>query len=570
MRGFVYISWPDPPPPDVRARFADGAVRAGWRHLETRSCSWCGVAGPAPLQAKPVPANGLLLGEVRRTPPSLGAGEDATPLHIARTLCRDTWGRYVVLFRDAEGRIQSVFRDPSGALEVFVWRSGTATVLSSDTPDSLMAAAPPDALLDWSEIGRQFAEPARGLDTLALTGLEALAPGEWRDLDSGLRHRLWRPETFARLPARTAADNAAALREALDETIQTFTDGRNGLGAEVSGGLDSAIVVGSVIAAGRRLGLALNTVSDRPETDEQIYARAVAERAGVELTRYRRPDGPLTAALLEATAGAPRPSQNGRDVFNDLAVAEACRDAGVTTLLTGKGGDALFFQGHTPLAFADLFHARGWAAAASPLLPGVARWTRTSAWSILAQARQQRAGGAGDSVDEPEPPPAKRLQIAQIRSGLAYYGACRRTDGVDLVHPLMAQPLLEWGLRTPVPQLVAGGRDRALARDAFTDRLPRVIVDRRSKGDYSAYFNRQVAANLPFLRTYLLDGRLAAEGVLDRPTFAARLEVDELRWRGGAPEILAAASLEAWVRRWEARLQVPRSTAAPTSVRTTG
>lgn len=122
-----------------------------------------------------------------------------------------------------------------------------------------------------------------------------------------------------------------------------------------------------------------------------------------------------------------------------------------------------------------------------------------------------------------------------------------------MIHPLMAQPLVEWALRTPVPDLVPNGRERGLARDAFADRLPASILARQGKGDYAAYFNQQVAQNLPFLNAYLLDGRLAVARVIDRALMEARLNEDALRWSGGASEILAAVSLEAWVRRWEAR-----------------
>lgn len=85
-------------------------------------------------------------------------------------------------------------------------------------------------------------------------------------------------------------------------------------------------------------------------------------------------------------------------------------------------------------------------------------------------------------------------------------------------------------------------------------RLPEAIANRRAKGDYAAYFNQQAAANLPFLRDYLLGGRLADRRILDQADMEARLDPDRLLWRGGATEILAAVSTEAWVRRWEARM----------------
>ena len=122
-----------------------------------------------------------------------------------------------------------------------------------------------------------------------------------------------------------------------------------------------------------------------------------------------------------------------------------------------------------------------------------------------------------------------------------------------MIHPLMAQPLVEWSLRTPVPHLVPNGRERGLARNAFADRLPASVANRRGKGDYAAYFNHQAAQNLPFLRTYLLEGRLAAAHIIDRAVMEQQLDEDALRWLGRASEILAAVSVEAWVRRWEGR-----------------
>lgn len=36
--------------------------------------------------------------------------------------------------------------------------------------------------------------------------------------------------------------------------------------------------------------------------------------------------------------------------------------------------------------------------------------------------------------------------------------------------------------------LVAGGRERGLARAVFADRLPAIVANRRGKGDYAACF----------------------------------------------------------------------------------
>jgi asparagine synthase (glutamine-hydrolysing) len=151
--------------------------------------------------------------------------------------------------------------------------------------------------------------------------------------------------------------------------------------------------------------------------------------------------------------------------------------------------------------------------------------------------------------------PAKRRQIAGLVHGLLFSGASERGRQADLVHPLLAQPVVEYCLASPADVMTAGGRDRAFVRKAFADRLPAEIIGRRSKGNLSAYYSRMVAASLPLLRSRLLEGRLVAERLVDRDALEAALDVDELMWRGRCGEIMDLVTLEAWVQAWEGRLK---------------
>ncbi|WP_336978406.1 asparagine synthase C-terminal domain-containing protein [Brevundimonas nasdae] len=488
----------------------------------------------------------MIIGDVFTHPNAGSGGADGeTDQAFAAWFSRNRWGRYVILFRDKHGALTRVFRDPSGSLAAHGWRAQGVQILTSEISEAVIAVAPPDVGFDWDRIRGLVERPFDLVGPSPLTGVTSFEPGHLADF-KGASVSLWSPETFAQTPTRRAADARHDLRRTLDLCVSTLA-GRQAVGIEISGGLDSAIVGGALKALGHPVAFALNTRAPRAETDERRYAQAVAAGMGVDLTCRLREAVAYSAERFEATAGDVWPSQNGRDLGNDQLVAGACQEAGVEILLTGKGGDALFFQMHTPLAFADLWWDRPLRSLTSGLLPGVARWTRRSTWSLIRTARESRRDAAGDL------PPAKRLQIAAIASGLAYLSVCRRAEVVDMVHPLMAQPLVEWSLRTPVPHLVPNGRERGLAREAFADRLPASVATRQGKGDYAAYFNRQTAQNLPFLRTYLLEGRLAAEHVIDRALMEARLDEDALRWQGGASEILAAVSVEAWVRRWEGR-----------------
>ena len=103
-------------------------------------------------------------------------------------------------------------------------------------------------------------------------------------------------------------------------------------------------------------------------------------------------------------------------------------------------------------------------------------------------------------------------------------------------------------------RLTLGRRDRALARHAFADRLPAPLVVRRTKGEMTAFYGHLIADSLDLLRPWLLDGRLAAMGLIDAARADAALSRPALAWRGGYVDIMTTAAIEGCVRTWERRL----------------
>ena len=137
---------------------------------------------------------------------------------------------------------------------------------------------------------------------------------------------------------------------------------------------------------------------------------------------------------------------------------------------------------------------------------------------------------------------------------LTLYGENRRSLVADVIHPLLAQPIMELCLRTPTPVLTSGGRDRGLARHAFSHRLPDAIAGRRTKGSLGGYYARTVAGSLAFLRPFLLEGRLAQMNMINVARLEALLTREQLIIRGDYPSILFTALVESWVREWESRI----------------
>jgi asparagine synthase (glutamine-hydrolysing) len=129
-----------------------------------------------------------------------------------------------------------------------------------------------------------------------------------------------------------------------------------------------------------------------------------------------------------------------------------------------------------------------------------------------------------------------------------------RTRVAPVLNPLLSQPILQICLGIPSWRWREGGVDRAAVRAAFRNDLPESIVTRRSKGGPDAFTAQLIACYRPQIRERLLEGNLAAHGIvdvnaIDRVLRDTRPTLGEERTR-----LLALLSTEAWLRYWQDRL----------------
>jgi len=499
----------------------------------------------------------------------------------AQALSRGGWGAYVAVLHDPAADRWWVFRDPSGAREAYAWRRDPLAILSSGLEGLPPGFGPPRIGLDWGMIADLLRNPGLRGGRPALAGLEWVSPGDLQPVDGAPADAvaIWRPAQWARYAAEAAPDAPRRLQETLVRTVAALGAPYERLVSEASGGLDSSIVNAAIGRAGlaEKVVAALHYVGDRPEADERRWAGELCARWGLPLASVDRVR--LTLDLDEdfgALARDVRPPFAALDSARDRDTAERLQGWEAQALVTGKGGDALFFQMPTPLVLADLWQARGWAALRDPLNADVARWLRRSVWAAWRDAARTDASSASAAplarfagpalgarppspphpwlADLDDVPPAKRVQIRALTSGQVTQGAHRRSRAVEMLHPLLTQPMLEVGLSIPTWELVRGGRDRALARDAFSEWLPPSVARRRSKGGLHSWYARLVAANAPALRRHLVDGVLADAGLLDRTAMARALDPDDLIRSGDGVDLMAAVAVESWVRHWQTRI----------------
>ena len=95
-----------------------------------------------------------------------------------------------------------------------------------------------------------------------------------------------------------------------------------------------------------------------------------------------------------------------------------------------------------------------------------------------------------------------------------------------------------------------GGRNRAVARAAFADVLPPGILSRTSKAGPDSFIRTAWLVNRPVIAERLLDGELAAQGLLDHRAIERALTGDPMRQLTPVDRLLDLLEAENWARSW--------------------
>lgn len=502
-------------------------------------------------------------GLARAAPQSLAGAKapDGALEAFCAELLRGYWGRYVAIFPED----RALLRDPSGHLDCLTWHTRSGWAAGSELwPAGLPASAAPAGLaIDWTAVAAVASGALSGYSEVPLSGVEAALPGQLKVVGSPDKDRpLWDPTTFALQPHGDYLASRKAVFYAVHESIAAELLSGAPLLAEISGGLDSAIVASTLVAHGAAARTRfVHFHVDEPGGDERRYAQAVAEHLGVDLLEVVKPELRIDARLLAEIPVGARPSSNAADHHYDRVMAKLAARSDARRILTGQGGDMVFFQSPSRKVAAEFWGRWLRRPRPDPLwrqLETAARWNRCSVWSLLGEAARD-ALMSNPPID-PHPwlatpvAPAKRRQLESLIRAQVFHGASRRGAHADLVHPLLSQPVMEATLAAPVADLARGGRGRALARDAFAAQIPAAVRERRSKGVLTAYHGRMILRSLKVLRPFLLEGRLAKAQVLDRAFAEAMLDPDRLIYEGDYPRLFETIVLEAYVRYWEGRI----------------
>jgi asparagine synthase (glutamine-hydrolysing) len=373
-------------------------------------------------------------------------------------------------------------------------------------------------------------------------GIRQLQPGEWLEVQRDGRialHRYWDIAAVARAaratPHATSDDEAI---EALDKLLGTVIRGQMTadvpVGAFLSGGIDSSLVVALLRRHSAHPVSTFSVAFDEAEFDESSHARAVATHLGTRHTEIR-----VTAAdalrLLPQLPGIydepfADPSQIPTVLVSRLARAD------VTVALSGDGGDELFggynryliadrvwprlrrvpwllrhaaaraIVGVPPAAWGAL--ARAWPATrgygdvgakvhkfARAVLPATSPGTMyrtlmstlTDSSKLLASDAPLASGPVFDEGALAGFSDAEAMSLFDQMSYLPDYilvkvDRAAMSTSLETRAPLLDHRLVDFAWRTPMHQKIRNGKGKWLLRQVLERYVPRALIDRPKQG----------------------------------------------------------------------------------------
>jgi asparagine synthase (glutamine-hydrolysing) len=387
---------------------------------------------------------------------------------------------------------------------------------------SLIAAGAVSREIDLGALDHYLSFLYAPRDRAILKGVRKLPPGHYLKWSNGriAIRAYW--QIGASEPYRGTPDEASsALRDVLADAVASHMVADVPLGAFLSGGVDSSVVVGLMARASSRPVKTFSIGFDDPQFDELEHARTVAGHFGTEHHEFVvRPDGLAILDRLIAHFDEPFADSSAIPTWY---VSEIARRH-VTVVLSGDGGDELFggydrYLPHPRVARFDSLPFPGKRAVAGMLWPWLPHGARGK--NFLRHVSRTDEGRYLDSIAFFQPDEKDSLYSSEVRRAVAEHQAeaelarhferfgalpphsrmmrfdfetylpedvLTKVDRMSMAHsiesrvPLLDNEVIDFAAALPSSLKIANGRRKHILKEAARPLLPAGILDRRKQG----------------------------------------------------------------------------------------
>lgn len=531
--------------------------------------------------------------------------EDEGPAMLARLrgmfalAIWDARRRTLLLARDRLGQKPLVYRTSADRLTFASELKALLALPERDVPRSV----DPFALDQYLTYG--YVPQPRTI----LEGVAKLPPAHyliWRDGEARVE-RYWEPDWNRELRQPIERD-ATELRALLDEAVREQMAADVPLGAFLSGGIDSTIIVGLMQNASSRPVKTFAIGFPDAAFDETAYAEEAARFLGTEHhTFIVEPDAWATLPALARQFDEPFADSSALPTWR---VAQETRRH-VTVALTGDAGDELFggYDRYRALAITEMFHRlpaapRRWIVGAmartlpqsgkaksrlraaqrlferinepnaNRYLGWMTAFDETSRLNLYADDQLDRLATRAAPLDDPAlADPASLLSLAfatadqrdpvtraMVSDILMYLPGdlLFKVDMASMAHglecraPFLDHRVVELALAMPLDRKLRlrPGRSKVILKRAFADLLPRSIQTRRKMGfgvPVGRWFRNELRNELTEV---LLDRSTLDRGLFDAESIRSLVDDHVAGRRERGHQLWALLMLELWMRNY--------------------
>jgi asparagine synthase (glutamine-hydrolysing) len=432
-------------------------------------------------------------------------------------------GMFGIALWSERSRTLFVVRDRAGIKPLYYAEAGDRLFFGSEAK-CVLANPEVDRQLDAAALDHYLAYQYTPRDGSIFRGIRKLRPGHYLKVADGCvtTHQYWElPAPGDDAFTGSETDALIQLRSVLSDAVRSHMVADVPLGAFLSGGIDSSLVVALMAEASDRPVKTFSIGFDESGFDELPHARRVAEYLGTDHHELVvRPDalGILDRVVWHFDEPFADPS-----AIPTWYVSEMARQH-VTVVLSGDGGDELFggYTRYLPHPRVESFDR---------LAPGVGRAVAAAAWralphgargkNFLRHVARNAQGRYVDSVTFYHGDERAALLSPALRAGLrgwnteAYFSSpfarfahlplqaqlmsfdfetylpedCLvKVDRMSMAHsiesrvPLLDHLVIEYAASLPAAMKMPRGRLKHLLKELAFTVVPREILDRPKQG----------------------------------------------------------------------------------------
>ena len=495
-------------------------------------------------------------------------------------------GKFALAVWDAMARRAVLARDRLGVKPLYYAVADDLLVFASELK-SVLASGLVGTELDHDALDAYLTLGYVPAPATPLASVRKLAPGTALVAEGGrIRHeRYWSyPQPVPERPARPLRHYALELREQLDEAVRLRLMSDVPVGAMLSGGLDSSLIV-ALMAQHSSAPVRTFSVgfTEAGRANELADARLVAARYGCEHHELELSYAEQAVDLDALTWALDEPVAD-LSALGFLALSQLA-SRHVTVALSGQGADELFggYVKHRAAYLAGLVPRP--LRPLARLAPGRAARTlaaRDPSERLLAMSGKLGSGErrallrgplvqtegaalravaalAGDVADDPLPATLYLdAQLALVDDMLHYFDRTSMAHSLEVRVPFLDHHLVEWAARLPPQVKVHGRQTKVVLKEAARGLVPDAIVDKPKIGFFRGASDGWLRAQLSgALSDHLLGPEPRYSAFLDRGAVEQLVRRHRAGGRSDVHLLLAILMLELWLSSF-----LPRATTA--------